>query len=130
MKKPIAIKTAKDELARINGALKSPHLLIGGLAVQQYHTTRVSKDIDLICDFEPVQELLESLYPSKDWNIEDKTGDEYRPSYRITRKYKLDEIGEIIFGPKIGERGSYEYLGLGDVGAGSQAFQACARTVK
>ena len=50
---------AKEELARINGVLKEPHLLIGGLAVQQYHVTRDSKDIDLICSFEIADEIIE-----------------------------------------------------------------------
>jgi hypothetical protein len=39
---------AKTILAKIDQKLTSPHLLIGGLAVQQYYLARGSKDIDLV----------------------------------------------------------------------------------
>lgn len=122
MKKPIGIATAKAELARINDNLEAPHLLIGGLAVQQYQPTRNSKDIDLICDFERLQKLLSALYPNKEWKIEDERDDEYRPSYRITHKHS-QELGEIIFGPKISERGSYKYLNWDILAEGARPFR-------
>ncbi len=113
--------SAKDELARIDGILTSPYLLIGGLAVQQYDTTRVSKDIDLICDFATIQGLLGSLYPSKDWQISDHTNDDYRPSYHISHRHA--QQGEIVFGPKVKERGNYEFLDWVELGEEAIPFE-------
>lgn len=99
---------AKDELVRINGVLDTPYLLIGGLAVQQYDKSRISRDIDLICDFATIQGLLTALYPSMDWEIFDQTDDDYRPSYHI--KHRHATKSEIVFGPKVKERGNYDFL--------------------
>jgi nucleoside 2-deoxyribosyltransferase len=107
-RKPIERAVAKIELERINSILPRPHLLIGGLAVQQYYSARVSQDIDLVCDFEVAQTILRKLYPSKDWKVEDSKNDEYRPSYRI--HHKVEDVGTIIFGPKISEREPYRHL--------------------
>jgi hypothetical protein len=74
-KQPIDRAIAKDELARINDVLMEPHVLIGGLAVQQYHASRNSKDIDLVCRFETARTILEKLYPSIDWIVEDRQQD-------------------------------------------------------
>ena len=68
---PIDIAVAKEQLVRIDSALDSPHLLIGGLAVEQYYKGRDSKDIDLVCDFKTAKFLLK-LYPTNDWHIEDR----------------------------------------------------------
>lgn len=106
--RPIDIAVAKKELQRINDELSTPHLLIGGLAVQQYHLARHSKDIDLVCSFDTARQLLDILYPSRDWKVHDKQNDEYRPSFQI--EHKVEEYGVIIFGPKISERKSYEYI--------------------
>ena len=122
-KKPIPLNTAKGELSRLNDILGLPCLLIGGLAVQQYNVARKSKDIDLILDFDIVQTILSDLYPTKDWNIEVRTNDEYRPSYRITHKVKVSELGEIIFGPKIAERGPYKYLNWEQLLDGARPFR-------
>ena len=105
-KNPIKIAIAKDELKRINDALDTPHLLIGGLAVERYHKGRDSQDIDLVCSYETAKKLLR-LYPSNNWYIEDRNDDDYRPSYEI--KSQVDNI-TIIFGPKISEREPYNYL--------------------
>lgn len=48
MAERIGIKDAKDELVRINSVLTKPHILIGGLAVNQYDLARISTDIDLV----------------------------------------------------------------------------------
>ena len=45
-RKPIERAVAKKELERIDAVLTRPHLLIGGLAVQQYYSARISQDID------------------------------------------------------------------------------------
>lgn len=118
--KPIDRAVAKNELARINAALKKPHLLIGGLAVQCYHPARNSKDIDLVCDFGTAQMLLDTLYPSRDWKVIDKQNDEYRPSFNIT--HKVDDVGVIIFGPKISERDPYDHIDWTALMVGGSAF--------
>lgn len=108
MKKPIDRAIAKEEIERINDALTAPHLLIGGLAVQQYCVARDSKDIDLVCDFNTARSILDSLYPLNDWKIENKTNDEYRPSFHIS--HRVEDRGVLIFGPKISEREPYRHL--------------------
>ena len=85
-RKPIDRAVAKAELERINDLLAEPHLLIGGLAVQQYYSARISKDIDLVCDFDIAQHILDTLYPSLNWKVHDKQHDEYRPSFQIRHK--------------------------------------------
>lgn len=119
--KPIERAVAKNELERIDAVLTRPHLLIGGLAVQQYYSARVSQDIDLVCDFEVAQTILRKLYPSKDWKVEDSKNDDYRPSYRI--RHKVDDMGTIIFGPKISEREPYRHLDWNALVAGSRPFK-------
>lgn len=118
--KPIDRAIAKRELARINVVLRSPRLLIGGLAVQQYYAARISRDIDLVCDFQTTQLLLDTLYPSNDWKVIDKQNDEYRPSFRIT--HKVDDFGAIIFGPKISEREPYAHIDWARLMAGAKPF--------
>lgn len=104
---PIERQVAKDELKRINSSLSLPHVLIGGLAVQQYVTHRVSKDIDLICSFDTSSKIIKELYPTLYWSVLEPNDNDYRPSYRIRHKSK-EGYGEIVFGPKILERGPYE----------------------
>lgn len=108
MNKPIDRAIAKQEIERINDVLDSTLLLIGGLAVQQYSPARVSQDIDLVCSFDTAQEILDKLYPLRDWKITDHQHDDYRPSYRI--KHKIEDKGTIIFGPKITERKPYDHI--------------------
>ena len=119
-KKPIDIAIAKQELSRINDFLPHPHLLIGGLAVQQYNVARSSKDIDLVCEFEVAQQILE-LYSVTDWTIFDATEDEYRPSYRI--QHRIEDRGEIIFGPKIIERSPYNHISWHELVINSKPFK-------
>jgi nucleoside 2-deoxyribosyltransferase len=121
MNKPIDRAIAKEELERINEVLDAPHLLIGGLAVQQYYSARLSKDIDLVCDFETAQRILDKLYPSRDWMVQDKRQDEYRPSFRI--KHRFEEKGTIIFGPKISERAPYNHLDWESLQNGALPFR-------
>lgn len=108
-RKPINIARAKEELQRIDKELNDKHLLIGGLAVNQYYLGRQSVDIDLICSHETAIELIRKLYPTNKWNVEDKNNDEYRPSFLITHKHD-DSICPIKFGPKILEREEYNLL--------------------
>jgi hypothetical protein len=126
--KPIDRAIAKRELERINDALEEPHLLIGGLAVQQFHAARDSKDIDLVCEFETARALLDRLYPSKDWTVENKQEDEYRPSYQI--KHKVDELGTIIFGPKISERAPYDHIDWNALERRAQEFRSANGPLK
>lgn len=116
----IARANAKEELVRLNSVLNSPCLLIGGLAVQQYVISRISKDIDLICDFNTVQRILEELYPTKDWVTKDLLSDDYRPSYCINHRHLKSP--EIVFGPKISERGGYEFLDWDALGKDARPF--------
>ncbi|MFW0717395.1 class I SAM-dependent methyltransferase [Pedobacter sp. N23S346] len=104
-RKEIEINTAKEELKRINAKLTKPHLLIGGLAVQQYVSSRNSKDLDLVCDHKTVQQLIKDLYPSKNYDVIDLNEDEYRPSFEIVNKIKKNKM--IFLGPKIWEREPY-----------------------
>jgi nucleoside 2-deoxyribosyltransferase len=120
MIKPIDRAIAKNELERINSVLKEPHLLIGGLAVQQFYTARDSKDIDLVCSFQTARYILDALYPSRDWKVEDKQADEYRPSFQIT--HKVEDMGIIIFGPKISERAPYSYVDWDALKKGAHPF--------
>lgn len=105
---PITIQIAKEELVRINATLKQPKLLIGGLAVQRYITTRDSKDIDIVCTHSEANDLIKILYPSHNWDVQEVNDDDYRPSFLITHQYK--DIGEIIIGPKITERSPYKFI--------------------
>jgi hypothetical protein len=128
MNRPIDRAIAKTQLERINEALQEPHLLIGGLAVQQYHTARDSKDIDLVCDFETARSLLDELYPSIDWDVRDEKQNEYRPSFQIT--HKVQDLGAIIFGPKISERAPYTHIDWNALKHGAEPFQFENRPLK
>lgn len=119
-KQKIARAVAKDELARLNGILEKPHILIGGLAVQQYVSSRESVDIDLLCDFSTIQDIIKKLYPLKDWYVEEINKDDYRPSFVIKHRHK--PIGNILFGPKVRERGSYKYLDWDELTEGAKPF--------
>jgi hypothetical protein len=123
-RKPIDRAVAKAELKRINDVLAEPHLLIGGLAIQQYYSARISKDIDLVCDFDVAQHILDTLYPSRDWKVYDKQNDEYRPSFQI--RHKVEDIGTIIFGPKISERPPYNHIDWERLKEGAQPFVTAA----
>lgn len=105
----IDIAEAKKQIIRISKSLNNPLLLIGGLAVNQYVVTRISQDIDLVCDYETSRDLVVKLYPSNEWTNTEINEDEYRPSFIIQHKLKSD-YPIIKFGPKIVERGSYKYL--------------------
>lgn len=128
MNQPLDRGIAKDEIERINDSLEFPHLLIGGLAVQQYCTHRGSKDIDLVCKFEISQSLIRQLYPSLDWDVIELNEDDYRPSFRII--HKSQDKGEIIFGPKITERSSYDYIDWNDLERGARSFKHRSKELK
>jgi len=98
---------AKDEIERINDYLDEPHLLIGGLAVEQYVASRDSKDIDIICSFDKSLKIIRDLFPTKDWKVEEPNKDDYRPSYELTN---LAENYNVYLGVKISEREAYAHL--------------------
>lgn len=108
MAERIGIKDAKEELVRINSVLTKPHILIGGLAVNQYDLARISTDIDLVVEFEVANMIIKKLYPSLSWNKIDKNDDEIRPSYEIVNRANSELI--IRFGPKILQRQPYDFL--------------------
>lgn len=114
-KSHIALAEAKKQLRLISKHLSAtnpenlPLLLIGGLAVNQYSDLRDSEDIDLVCESDMARNIIRALYPSETWHIEDKNNDEYRPSFHITHKLN-SSYPTIKFGPKIEERGTYEFL--------------------
>lgn len=126
----LPITNAKNELVRINAELLTPHLLIGGLAVQQYVPTRDSADIDLVCDWDVARSLVKKLYPADIWKIEDKNQDELRPSLVITHRIHAATRGAIAFGPKIIERRPYEYMDWDRLSAGAQPFRYQNRELK
>ena len=99
MEERIPIKDAKEELVRINNVLTKPHILIGGLAVNQYDLARISTDIDLVVEFETANKIIKELYPSLEWNKIDRNDDEIRPSYEIVNRTNSELV--IKFGPKI-----------------------------
>jgi hypothetical protein len=117
---PIDIAVAKESLEIINNALPTPHLLIGGLAVEQYYKGRDSQDIDLVCDYQTTKALLRR-FPTNVWQIEDRNDDTYRPSYEITHQIKEGVV--IRFGPKILEREPYNYLNWEDFREGAIFFK-------
>lgn len=106
MARPLDRQNAKDELKRIDQKLKNPLLLVGGLAVQQYHEPRSSRDIDLVCDHDTALRLVNALYPSKDWDVQNSQTDA-RPSYTIENKISGMKV---YFGPKILQREEYPNL--------------------
>ena len=105
----ITIAEMKKQLKRISDRVSEKFILIGGLAVNQYVITRNSHDIDLICDYEEAIDIIKNVYPSSEWNHYEINEDEYRPSYNIKHK-RNDKYPIVKFGPKIIERGGYDFL--------------------
>jgi hypothetical protein len=103
----IPLAVARDELMRIDASLDSPQLLIGGLAVQQYYPNRDSADIDLVCSNATARELIDKLYDTADFEIQNE-GDPYRPSWVITETGEGQRV--IYLGFKITERDAYKYV--------------------
>ena len=126
---PIDRFVAKTTLAKIDQKLASPHLVIGGLAVQQYYHARDSKDIDLICDHKTLLHILKELFPGKEWKIE-YSGDEYRPSIAISHKFRPEEHGTVYLGPKIQQRGGYNYLEWNDLLTDARPFKFDGKELK
>ena len=103
---------AKSTISEVSLCLQNmnrqPILLIGGIAVAQYSITRVSKDIDLVCDMEVSNDLIEKLYPMSDWNRTDLNDDGYRPNILVTHRYR--QLPAVSFGPKIAQRAAYQFV--------------------
>ncbi|TAK32772.1 MAG: hypothetical protein EPO40_01720 [Myxococcaceae bacterium] len=106
----IGIAAVKAQLKRIDGHLKAPVILIGGLAVKHYNPARNSEDIDLVCSHDVSSAIVKALYPTNEWNLVEQNDDDYRPDYFIEHKFKKDVTPPIRFGPKILERGGYKFL--------------------
>lgn len=121
MRQEIDINTAKEQLKEINKLLDSGHVLIGGLAVQQYYKTRETRDIDLVCDSATAKKIIDKLYPSKDYYIDEPNDDEYRPAFEITHKINKNKI--VFFGPKILERESYKAIDWSKLHKNSTPFK-------
>ena len=102
------MKNAREELGRIDTYLATPHLLIGGLAVQQYYQPRVSEDIDLVCQAETANALISRLYPTKAFIVQDKNDDMLRPAWVITERGGSRRT--TFIGPKILEREAYPFV--------------------
>jgi nucleoside 2-deoxyribosyltransferase len=128
--KPIARWVAQNELTRIDQLLTQSKLLVGGLAVAQYVTTRNSKDIDLLIAFDEINAILAKLYPTREWSIENKTRDEYRPSFEIRNKHNSSEGGSIHIGPKIEERAQYRFVDWAEMKQFSSACRVLDTTLK
>ncbi len=120
MKEIIPSDFAKQQLLKIDELLNEPHLLIGGLAVQQYHKNRDSSDIDLVCSHKTKSFIVENLFPTKNYKHEELNDDEYRPSFIATHKVNSNKI--VFFGPKILEREPYQYLNWDNLLINSNAF--------
>jgi Isochorismatase family len=120
-RKGIDMAVAQEELSRIDNFLKSPVLLVGGMAVQQYHVPRRSRDLDIVCDHEVASDLVDQLYPSDKWVVSDENNDAYRPSYRIC--HRTQDLGEIVIGPKLLEREPYKYVEWSALMPGARPFK-------
>lgn len=99
---------ARQELKRIDEALTSPHLLIGGLAVQQYYQPRMSQDIDLVCPAGTAAALIERLYPTDRFIVRDQNDDVLRPAWVATERRR--DGRSTYIGPKITERQPYQFV--------------------
>ncbi|MEM8978742.1 MAG: class I SAM-dependent methyltransferase, partial [Pseudomonadota bacterium] len=108
MSQQIAQAQAKSHLERINEFLTKPHMVIGGLAVQQYVVGRQSVDIDLICDSNTAHGIIAALFPLDKYVTVDENDDEYRPAFVISPRNTGEAI--VLVGPKILEREAYQHL--------------------
>jgi len=94
---------AKEILKSISDNAENKLLLIGGLAVNQYNSTRNSQDIDLICKHDECLDLIKKVFKTHEWDIIDKNNDSLHPQWEMTHKTNR-EMPVIKFGPKIIER--------------------------
>lgn len=108
MSEILAQSNAKANLSKIDDLLIEPHIIIGGLATQQYVVARNSSDIDIICDSQTATSIIDKLYPLDEYVIKDENDDEYRPAFVITPRTGGQNI--VLIGPKILERQPYQYL--------------------
>ncbi|MCL2851120.1 MAG: HAD-IB family phosphatase [Firmicutes bacterium] len=121
MKKPNLV-AAKDILKKISESAENEMLLIGGLAVNQYHLTRDSQDIDLICGHDESLRLIDKVFPTSLWERKEVNSDSLRPLWEIT--HKTDNAMPVVkFGPKIIERGSYAYIDEKKLWKNAQKFK-------
>ena len=97
--------SAFEELEKIDKFLKTPHLLIGGLAVRKYVAHRDTADIDLVCDAAIAKQLVAQVYPDNIYDHIDQNEDELRPAFVIRHKINRNEV--ILFGPKLLQREAY-----------------------
>lgn len=102
----IRLADAIDKLAEINEVLQSPHLLIGGLSVERYWPGRDSYDIDLFCSYNTGKTIINTVFPSRDWDFVSETGDPRHPKYIFTKK-NTDPPVEVVFDPRYLENDPY-----------------------
>ncbi len=116
------IAEAKKQVVRISTFISKPLVLVGGLAVNQYITSRMSRDIDLICSDEMSKKIIDKAFPTMDWSVSDENDDDYRPAFVITNKINKN-YPAIKFGPKITERGLYQYIAFEDLFEDAKPFR-------
>ena len=105
---PTHSSDAKRSILDLDKILEEAHLLIGGIAVQQYCPTRLSKDIDLVIDQATISGAIDRLFPSLDYDNIEINEDDLRPAYVIQSR---SSQGRVYFiGPKIQERPAYHYV--------------------
>lgn len=102
----IPLADAIDKLSDINDLLESPHLLIGGLAVERYWRGRDSHDIDLFCTYKTSKAIINSVFPSGEWDTESETGDPRHPKYIFTKKNTEPPV-KVVFDPRFLEEDPY-----------------------
>ncbi|AFA71247.1 hypothetical protein GPOL_c01740 [Gordonia polyisoprenivorans VH2] len=76
--------------------------------MQQYYQPRTSQDIDLVCPADTAYSLIEQLYPSDQFNVQDVNDDALRPSWEVTERGRNGTSTYI--GPKIAERHPYQFV--------------------
>lgn len=117
-------EAAREEVSRVAKYLAGRNrsvILFGGLAVNQHVPTRDSVDLDLVCDDELLRDLIASLYPGRDWRVEEVNDDGYRPKY-IIRSRNRQSYPVIEIGPKITERPPYPHIDWSALSEGSTPF--------
>ena len=118
----IKLAESKKQILKIDEIVKHEMLLVGGLAVNQYVSNRQSEDIDLICDSKDANYIIDRLYPTIDWERIEENDDNYRPAFRIKHRIK-DDYPVVKFGPKMIERGMYNYIHYADLQKNCKAFR-------
>jgi len=113
----VELSDALGALAEIDKKKEKPLMLVGGIAVNQYHPARTSSDIDLICTYNEAIEIAD-MYDTAQWSITDNDSDPIRPC--IILKQLSKPYISINFGFKITEREGYEFLDWKSISEGAR----------